>query len=359
MPYRDARPLRNRKWHIGRTRPLAAAVTGLAVVLLAGCAGGASSAGSVSGTITIAAAPGVDDAPLYMAAQDGTFKAAGLNVEIKNFGSQSAELAAVEGGQAEIAATDYANIFEQQASLPVGNLRILADGYDAGTGSVEILINPNIDNLTSPAQLQQSVIGLPSDSLLSSSFSASATNQAHPDSLIAAAATAVIANYLASAADTLRWQSMSQQQEVDELQSGQLKAALLTEPYIYEAESGFGATELVDAFSGETAGLPLTGYVATSSWVKANPAAVADFQSAISKAQAGASMVGPVQRALPKLPGFPAMTTAAAEMVSIGTYPTTTSATALSRVLQLLTLERMLAVKPSHEISVAKMLVRS
>jgi len=296
--------------------------------------------GAVSGTITIAAAPGVDDAPLYLAQEKGMFAAAGLHVVIKNFGSQGAELAAIEGNKAQIAASDYGNVFASQQER--SNLRLLADGYDATSGSVEILSLPKY-NIGSALDLQGSPtgqgspIGLPSDSAVGNTLV-----QGVPESLYVAAAREVMSNFLASGADTLTWQKMSQQKEISQLASGRLHAVLLTEPYIYDAEATLGAMPVLDVFSGGTASLPISGYVATNSWVKNNGTAVADFQSAIEQAQSSAAITGPIQQVLPKLPGA-GFTPQVANMVTIGTYPTSTNVGALQRVTELMTTESMLS----------------
>ena len=85
-----------------------------------------------------------------------------------------------------------------------------------------------------------------------------------PASELAAAAAQVLSNYLVSNAQVVNWSPMPEQQEVQELGTGLLKAALLTEPYLYEAESQYGDAELLDAFSGQTANMPMSGYVATA-----------------------------------------------------------------------------------------------
>ena len=258
----------------GRKRLLVTAVAGVVALLAAACSTGGSGMGAVSGTITIAAAPGVDDAPLYLALKKNLFAAAGLHVVIKDFGSQSAELAAIEGNRAQIAASDYGNIFalQQQQS----NLRLLADGYDAGAGSVEILSLPKYQ-ISSALNLQGSPIGLPTDSATGN------TSTGVPESLYVAAAREVMSNYLASGADTLTWQRESQTKEISQLASGKLHAILLTEPYIYTAEASLGATPVLDVFSGGTANLPISGYVATSSWVKNNPTAIAALATGLAQ----------------------------------------------------------------------------
>jgi NitT/TauT family transport system substrate-binding protein len=323
-----------------RLLPAACGIATVLAVATAGCSSGGGAGTAVSGVITIAATPGIDDAPLWIAQDKGLFASEGLDVQIKDFGSESADLAAVTDGQAKIAASDFGNIFALQQQQPNLNLRILADGYNAGAGSVEILTLPKY-NILNPIGLRSAKIGLPSDSLINSLAAGV------PQSLNAAAAAEVISNYLASGADTLNWDPMSQQQELADLADGQLHAVLLTQPYVYEAQATLGATELVDAFSGETAGMPLSGYVATSPWVRANSAAVADFQAAMTQAQTDASMVNTIQQALSKLPspgpGVPTISTQVADMVSIGTYPTSTTSQSLQRVAELMGNDGMLS----------------
>jgi NitT/TauT family transport system substrate-binding protein len=316
-----------------RARILLAAASGLALIAAAGCAGTASAGGSVSSTITIAAVPGVDNAPLYLAKKEGLFAGAGLkNVVIKPYSNQTAELSAVQSGQADIAASDYGSIFYEQATK-LHDLRILADGYDAGAGVLEILTLPN-SPVKSPLNLVGQRIGLPSDSMLSGvQQSDSQSNSSAPISLDAAAATKVLQNYLGNNAESIQWAPMAQAQEVAELEQRKLNAILVSEPYIYEAESQAGAIEILDACSGSTASLPLAGYVAMNTWVKNNPAAVADFQQALATAQSDASMTGQVQQLLPSATGMSAQD---ADLITIGTYPTSTNVLSLERVVRLM-----------------------
>ena len=70
--------------------------------------------------------------------------------------------------------------------------------------------------------------------------------------------------------------------------------------------------------------------------------AVADFQSAIEQAQSDAALAGPIQQVLPRLPGA-GITTQEADMVTAGTYPTSTNVGELERVNELMTRESMLS----------------
>lgn len=317
VPHRSGRGL--------RSQGLLAMAAGLTVLVAVGCSSAAGPGATVSSTVTIAAVPGVDTAPLYLAERDGAFAADGLtHVVIDDVATEQAALSAVEQGKAQIAASDYGSIFYQQSQDP--NLRILADGYDASAGVVEVLTWPN--SSISPGSMAGATIGVPDEQLLSN-----LKGSGHPVSLDAAAATQVLTNYLGNNAESINWAPMSQQQEVAELAAHDLSAAVLSQPYIYEAESQFGATVVFDACSGSTASLPLSGYVATKAWVNGNSAAVTDFQAAIDTANTDASMAGEVQKILPKTTG---MTVADADLATIGSYPTSTSATNLERVVRLM-----------------------
>lgn len=330
-----------------RARILLAAASGLAVIGAAGCAGTASAGGSVSSTITIAAVPGVDNAPLYLAKKEGLFAGAGLkNVVIKTYSSQAAELSALQSGQADIAASDYGNVFYQQYRSH--DLRILGDGYDAGAGVLEILTLPGPGSISSPLDLVGQQVGLPADSVVPGLQSSGG-----PISLDAVAATEVLTNYVGNNAESVRWMPMSQAQEVTELEQHKIKAILVSEPYIYEAESQAGAVEVLDACSGSTASLPLAGYVATNAWAKDNPGAAADFQQALATAQGGAAMTGQVQQLLPSATG---MTAQDADLITIGTYPTSTNVLSLERVVRLMSDFGMLG-KPGQAPNVPPMVM--
>jgi NitT/TauT family transport system substrate-binding protein len=326
------------------TRLLFALAAGLAVLTAAGCSSSGGAGGSVSGTITIAAVPGIEDAPLYLAEQDHDFAAAGLHVVIKTESQEGKEFSELQANQVQIAAADYGNIMVEQAQSHSGGYKILADGYDATTGSLEVLTLPG-SSITSPTQLRNKTVAVPNDDELT-------TPSGTPISLESAAASSVLANYFGNAPNAVVWRPMPEASELGALQSHQVQAILVGEPYIFQAEEAAGAVEVMDACSGFTLNLPLSGYVATGKWVKQHPAAVADFKSAIAQAQAEASMAGPIQTVMHQ--HVPGMSMQEAELVTIGTYPTTTSAAEITRVASLLSNEGMISNAPD----VARMIVR-
>lgn len=324
-------PLLSRGRRATRARCALAAVSGLAVLLAAGCGNSGSPGGAVSSTVVIAAVPGVSDAAIYLAQKDGLFASEGLDhVVIKTFTNQTAVLGALKSGNADIAASDYGNVFTQQAQS--SDLRILADGYDATAGSLEILTLPgskiqNPGDLINPRANPGEKIGVPSDDWLGTN------SQGAPGSLDVAAATEVLKSFVGNADTSVIWDPMSQEKEVSELKADKLQAILVSEPYIYQAESQLGAVEVLDACSGQTAGLPLVGYVALNAWVGQNSGAVSDFQAALAKAQADASLAGKVQGLLPSAAK---MSVRDADLITVGTYPTTTSIENLQSVVRLM-----------------------
>jgi len=144
-----------------RAAGVAAAAAGL--ILVAGChvPGFSSSAAggpTASGTITVAAPPGVADAPLYIGIRDGLFSRAGLTVHVVSGTSVPQEVRALRNGKADIAFGDYANMFFAQEQHPTPHLLTVADGYDAGPNVMEVLTLPG-SGITTPSDLANKTIG--------------------------------------------------------------------------------------------------------------------------------------------------------------------------------------------------------
>jgi NitT/TauT family transport system substrate-binding protein len=308
-----------------------AAAAGL--ILVTGChvPGFSSSAGAgptASGTVTVEAAPGVPDAPLYIGLRDGLFSKAGLTVHVVSTSSVPKEVAALRSGTADIAFGDYANMFYAQEQKDSPNLLALADGYDAGPNVVEVLTLPG-SKIVTPKDLENKVIGTASTQAIPTHNS---KGQSQPYGIDTVATWSVLASDNVRV-ETITWDPMPANNLIGALQSGQVDAILATEPTIYEAESQLGAVPVVDSCTGATANLPLDGYFTTKSYASKNAQVVAAFRSALAKAQAQAAMAAPLQAALTKSAGLKAQ---AAAMVTLGTYPTTLSAPNLQRVVNLM-----------------------
>jgi NitT/TauT family transport system substrate-binding protein len=308
-----------------------AAVAGLGVILLAaGCStGGGGGDGQVSSTLTVAAVPGVDNVPLFLAQQKGMFRADGVTVAIRKYATVNAEVQALASGRVDIAAGDYGPFLFAESQQKTAGIKIVTDGYDAAPGVLEVLTLPS-SKISSPQQLEAKKIATPNTAILN-------TPPGKPDSLETAATTSVLSSY---GVDTVDWQPMAPGREVNALAQHKVSAILVTEPYIYQAESKLGAVELLDACSGATAGLPLSGYFAMGVWSQQNATALADFKSALGQAQASSAMAGPVQSVLPSSTGISKKD---AGVVTVGSYPESLNTGSLQRVSQLMFDEGMLS----------------
>ena len=304
------------------------AVVVLSVAVLAsGCHApgtGASGAATGSGTVTVAVVPGIDNAPLRVAVLDGLFRQHGLNVTVRDYQSLDAEFQALTGGQAQIAAGDYTGFLYEQATGRA-SLRLIADGYDAASNSVAILTLPG-SGISTPQQLQAGEpVASPSGQMIP--FSASV-----PYNIQTLAAEEVLQNDGVSPSG-VNWTQMPAQDMIGALRSGQVKAILATEPYILEAEEQLGAVEVVDASSGVTSGLPMSGYFSLASYAHANPSAVQAFRTALDQAQAECAQRGPVQSVLSRINGI---STGDAALLTLGTYPTSLNVGQIQRVALLM-----------------------
>jgi NitT/TauT family transport system substrate-binding protein len=299
----------------------------LVAVLASGChVPGTGASGAAPGNpIVVAVVPGIDNAPLRVGVEDGLFQQHGLNVTVKDYQSLAAEFQALTSGQAQIAGGDYTGFFYEQATGHA-SLSLIADAYDATPDSVAILSMPG-SGITTPQQLQ----GQPGE-VATPPAQLSPPSAAVPYNVETLAAQEVLQNDGVSPS-SVGWRQLQGQDMLPALQSGQVKAILVTEPYILDAEEQLGAVEVVDASSGVTSGLPLSGYFSEATYAHANPSAVQAFQAALDQAQSDCAQRGTVQAVLPQLTG---MTTGDAAQITLGTYPTSLNAGQVQRVATLM-----------------------
>jgi NitT/TauT family transport system substrate-binding protein len=301
----------------------------LVAVLVSGCVPGTGGGGTVSGngaSITVAVVPGIDNAPLSVALQDGLFQQHGLNVTVRKVSSVTAAYQALSSGQAQLAAGDYTDFFYEQATLHV-QLRLIADGYDAASNSLAILTLPpaKLGETVTPADLEGETVATPP--VQSVPYS-----EVVPYNIETLAAEEVLQNDGVSPSG-VTWDPMPAQDMIAALRDGKVWAILATEPYVLEAEEQLGAVEVVDASAGVTSGLPLSGYFSLASYDDANPTAVQAFQQALDQAQTDCAQRGPVQGVLPGLTG---MTPDDAALITLGTYPSSVNVGQVQRVAELM-----------------------
>jgi NitT/TauT family transport system substrate-binding protein len=276
-------------------------------------------------SITVASVPGVGNAALYVAQQQGLFRQAGLTVHIRSYPTATAEVAALHSGAANVAVGDYANFFYAQENDPKAPMVVLADGYDAAPDIMDVLVRSN-SPVTTPQNLAGKTIGTAEPQLLP--FSSGGA----PYSLETTAASSVLENDGVPLAK-VHWKPMPADQLIHALQSHAVDAILVTEPTIYAAESQIGARSVLDAASGETVNLPLEGYFAAAAYAHKHQGALAAFHAALMRAQASANQPAPLDSALTHYAGMNRQTAA---LITVGVYPTSLRVTSLQRVADLM-----------------------
>ena len=312
-----------------RPRTLFAAAAAAAVLsgLLAGChLPGTSSgaAGPTLSTITVAAQPGVADAPLYLAQRAGLFRQAGLTVNIQNYDSVGRELSALTDGGAQFAVGDYFDFFYAQDQPSHPGFVVVADGYDAAPSVMEVLTAP-ASQITTPQQLVGKTIGTPEPGV--KPFS-----PATPYSEETLATQSALTN-AGVQVDRVHWKPLPSSQLINALQHNQVQAIVATEPTIYQAETEIGADAVLDSCSGQTDSLPLDGYFTLGSFAHKYRGTVLAFRSALLKAQAAAGQAKSVRAVLASSEHLGVQQ---ASLVTLGTYPTQTRASDLQRVASLM-----------------------
>ena len=188
-------------------------------------------AGPTLSTITVAAQPGVADAPLYLAQRAGLFRQAGLTVNIQNYDSVKGEISALTDGGAQFAVGDYFDFFYAQDRPSHPGFVIVADGYDAAPSVMEVLTAPG-SHLTTPQQLAGKTIGTPEPGV--KPFSP--TTPYNEETL----ATQSALTNAGVAVNRVHWKPLPAGQLVNALQHNQVQAIVATEPTIYQAETGIG-----------------------------------------------------------------------------------------------------------------------
>jgi NitT/TauT family transport system substrate-binding protein len=306
-------------------RIVALAAATLAVVLLAtGCHGsGSSSSGPAKlSPLTVGVIPGVDNAPLYLAFSQGRFRQAGVQVTIKDFTSTSSEMRALSAGTVNVVSGDYTDFFYAESNS--SNLLLITDGYDGTSGVMGVLALPG-SHITNPQDLAGKTIGTPEPQAIPYDSSV-------PYSLATLATQSVLQNGGVNLS-AVHWRPMPAPSLVMALRSHQVDAILVTEPYIFQAESQASAIQVADSLSGATANLPLSGYFTSTAFAAKHRATLRAFRSALLQQQGSSATGGQVPSVLAHYSG---MTPQTAAMVTVGQYPASVNASAVQRVANLM-----------------------
>jgi NitT/TauT family transport system substrate-binding protein len=308
-----------------RRVPLAVGVA-MAAILITACSSSSSSSASAPSSaaasggsaavtnVVVGALPVLDTAGLQVALKEGFFKQAGLNVTVKSVTQSTVAIPDLLHGSIDvIGGGNYVSFLEAQANgtFPV---QFLAPAVDCTTNSYGVAAMPS-SGITKASDLAGKTIAVN----LTQNIQTLTT-----DAVLKAAGVTSAAKYV-----QIPFPDM-----VAALKAGRVNAISAVEPFLSAALAA-GAKLVTSTCAGPTADFPMSGYITTQTWVKANPAAAKSFQQALEKGNAYANAHPDVTRGV--LPTYTSLTAKASATVPLGTYPATLTTASLQRIATLMT----------------------
>ncbi|SDG57621.1 NitT/TauT family transport system substrate-binding protein [Sinosporangium album] len=304
-----------------RTSQAIAYIAGLGLTLaLTACSGsGEVSAGQASGnglektTLKVGALPIPDPAALFIAKAKGFFKEEGLEVETSIIAGGAAALPKIKNGSLDISQTNYVSTF--LAVSKGEKIKLIADAYQAAPNTFNLMV-PKDSPIRTAADLKGKTV---------------AVNTLTNIGTLAVTATLKVAGLKA---DDVTFKEYPFPEMGAALTQGQVDAAWVTEPFITATQSQFGFRKLADTMTGQTADLPIAGWMATDEFAKNNPKTLAAFQRALAKGQQLAANDRKEVEAI--VPTYTSIKQETAAVITLGTFPTTLNETRLQRVADLM-----------------------
>jgi NitT/TauT family transport system substrate-binding protein len=264
-------------------------------------------------TIKVAELKIVDATPIHIAIDNGHFKAEGLNIELSTGGKGSANIDNIIGGDIDIGMASYPPSIVPVAKK-VADLKIVSDGV-ATTENLFMLVVKKGGTITSLKQLEGRKIAVSSQGGIG--------ELALRSQLKIAGVNVGKDQYL----------SMPFADMPAALDRGNVDAAIMNEPFLTQALQTNGVQKLLSPFTGRTADFPTSGWIATKKFTDENPKTVAAFQRAMVKAVADAQQRSVVESAVVKYVQVPPNV---ASLMTMPIYPSSTDATRLQRVVDLM-----------------------
>ncbi|MBF8190441.1 ABC transporter substrate-binding protein [Nonomuraea sp. K274] len=264
-------------------------------------------------TIKVGALPIPDPVSLYIAQAKGFFKEEGLTVEPVTIVGGAAALPQIESGALDLSQTNYVSTF---VAVGAGKkIKLIADMYQAGPDAFNIMVAKD-SPIASVADLKGRTVMV---------------------NTLNNVGTLAVTAQLKAAGLTDRDVTFVEKPFPDmgnAIVSGQADAGWITEPFITANQSQHGFRTLADTMTGQTANLPIAGWMATEEWTQKHPKTLAAFQRAISKAQQLASSDRKEIEAM--LPTYTKIDAKTASSITLGTYPSELDASRLQKVADLM-----------------------
>ncbi|GGS15837.1 MULTISPECIES: ABC transporter substrate-binding protein [Actinokineospora] len=285
--------------------------------------------------IKVGTIPVVDVAPLHYAIDNGYFKAEGLEVTAEVVKSGHEALNGIMSGTLDITFSTYAATFTAQ-SKRIADFKVVADGLAAKPNHLMVVATPN-SKVKKATDLPGKKVAITAQNTFTD------------------LAPMAVMNVQGIDYSEIEWISMGLPQMLPAMLDGSVDAAVVVEPWVTKAMKEAGAVPVLDAASGPTAELPMSGYIAVAGpgkFATTSPNTIAAFQRALARAQAEATDRSKME---PMFVKYAKIDEPTARLVTIATYSTTLEANRLQRVANLL--EQFGAIK--GKLEVAPMIISS
>ena len=315
-------------------KSISAAFLVFAACLGAGCAGSPSGGAAGGGpailprvgglektSITVAISPVLDSAGFFVAMREGLFAQEGLTVHYTPAHGDTVISDAVKGTY-DVIATNYVSYIQAQVTR-AADLRVIAEASLLQPGDRVIMTMPG-SKVRTLRGLTGHVLGVNADANVGFLLAASVLTENGIKLSVAGRKNAVGFPSF----------SMPYPDASPALVSGKVAAAVMSEPFVTQAEERYGALPIADLDSGATEQFPMEGYATTASWARANPRTMRAFLTALEAGQqiadtdrqaVEAAFVG-----LPRGAGHIDRVTAA--VMALNVYPLGVDAVRLQRV---------------------------
>jgi NitT/TauT family transport system substrate-binding protein len=289
----------------GFLRVIGLTSVGLVVMFNAGC-GGPSAPPKVSGlektTLTVGAVPVADEAGLYIAEDEGLFKAEGLTVKIDSIVSSADATKDQNDGTYDITAGNSVSYIQDQVTGQ-SNLEIIAEG-SLMQPDTQALYTLHGSPVTNVGDLKGKRIGVNALNNIGTLLISSALEE------------------YGISPRQVHFVPVNFPEMGEALKRHAIDVAWLPEPFGSADAESMGLQELYDLDQGAAANFPVGWYVVTKAWAKRDPQTMAAFLTALREGQQIAdTRRDAVEQAMEKLPVPYTVPPTIASVMSLETYP--------------------------------------
>ncbi|MCE7009104.1 ABC transporter substrate-binding protein [Kibdelosporangium philippinense] len=275
--------------------------------------------------------PIIDSAPIHIAAQKGFFKEQGLDVKLETVTGAATAIPKLLNGELQFTYGAYVPVFQAQ-SKGTGDFKFVADSYQTAENIFVIMVAAN-SPIKTPKDLEHKKI-------------ATNTKNSITDLLAKSAMETAGVNH-----STVEWVEFPFPDMQSKLEANQIDAAVILEPFVTQAARGIGAVPILDTSQGPTSNFPISGYTGMAKFVAENPKTTEAFRRALVKASELARDRTEVENAVM---AYAKLERQVAQLVRIGTFPTSVDRTRLQRTVDLMKQYNMLA--PNANINLETMI---